>query len=315
MFIPLGDDIERRTFPVLPVILIFANVLVFSLQNRLWTEAVDAGYKGDEPPPSVIEFTETWGLVPTDLAQGRVVGVVTHMFLHAGLLHLVGNMIFLWAFSCSLEVGLGRWRLLAFYLVCGVVGGLAHALFHLSDDLPLVGASGAVAGLIGAHTVLYGLGSQIKGVLLLGITPVRMSIPAWLFGLVWFILQFDLSEILGFEFLGLGADPESGIAWNAHIGGFLAGVVAMEIFRYKTKTSLVRGDGGDLFFEEGTSAAAPDVGQLRDATLAMPQICPECGQELTEQCRITDVLSRCENRECGRMIYLEGVSQPAIPGS
>lgn len=108
MFLPIGDNIERRTLPLVPVLLVFANLFVFLIECR----AIAADPAGG----TVFEaFVMKWGLVPEDLARGQFLGLLTHMFLHGDVLHIAGNLIVLWAFACSLEIGLGRWSLLGFY--------------------------------------------------------------------------------------------------------------------------------------------------------------------------------------------------------
>ena len=299
----IGDNIDKRTFPVVPVILIVLNIVVFLIQNRIWTDAYNPQHHKTELPQEYVDFVMTWGLVPCDVASGQVMGVLTHMFLHGGMLHLIGNMFFLWTFSYSLETGLGRWSLLGFYVLFGVVGGLSHAVFDLTCDLPLVGASGAIAGLMGAYTVLYGLGSKIHAILILFV-PVRVSVPAWLFGAGWFAMQF----------YSAGQDPDgaSGVAWYAHIGGFLAGVIVTECCRYDTKADLVRDRQGLLRFEErNTQQGALPEDHAPAKTLPVPETCPHCGSELDEQNRLSECVARCGESECGRFIYLESPDEAA----
>ena len=255
MLLPVGDDIHKPRFPVVPVALIVLNIAVYVLQSHLWNVSFDANDHQYEAPEAYVEFIQTWGLVPCELVRGQVVGLLTYMFLHGDLIHLIGNMFFLWTFSYSLEVGMGRWSLLGIYLVFGVVAGLCDALLDLSRDVPLLGASGAVAGLMGAYMVLYGLGSKIHTILFVFI-PIRISCPAWLFGLGWFGTQFYFA----------GQDPEGagGVAWYAHIGGFMAGVIVTEVCRNDTQAGLVRARRGLLRFEQRNTsvAAAQETGVL-----------------------------------------------------
>ena len=297
MLIPIGDNIERRSFPIVPTFLIVANILVFVVQYRIMSDAIEAGHTGEEPPAAMIDFVETWGLVPTDMMEGHIVGVVTHMFLHGDFLHLLGNMFFLWAFSCSLEVSLGRWKFLRFYLLFGIVGGLAHAGMNLSSDLPLVGASGAIAGVMGAYTVLYGLGSKIHVFMFFWITPVRFTVPTGIFGLFWFLMQMLLA--------GLDPDSNGGVAWFAHIGGFLIGAVVMEMCRSETKVSLSQDRVGNVFLYEDKSDRALEEVEVEDQnSLQLPSVCPYCAHEMATQKRVSDIMARCDNIACGRIIYL-----------
>jgi membrane associated rhomboid family serine protease len=292
MFLPIGDNIDRRDFPIVPVLLIFANIIAFALEIRIC---------GDAKESDVEAFFQTWGLVPAELSDGKVIGILTHMFLHGGFSHIIGNMFFLWAFSCSLEISLGRATLFGFYLLFGIAGGLTHAFVDMQSELPLVGASGAIAGLIGAYTVLFGVTGKIRGLLFLWATPIRISIPAWLFGIGWFGLQMFNAD----------ADPKgmSGVAWYAHIGGFMAGVVTMLICRRDTQCDVKVDRYGHVSLEapEALEASlAHDVAEMQaEIEMAVPPQCPYCAEAMDEQNRLADNLARCGSPACQRMIYLE----------
>jgi membrane associated rhomboid family serine protease len=302
MFIPIGDNIERRTFPVIPILLILANVLVFVVEMRVFVN----GSTTDEL--ALLGFFKTWGLVPSSLAKGQVSGLITYMFLHGGIMHIVGNMVVLWAFAGSLEVGLGRAALLGFYFLFGVAGGLAHAIMNWSSDLPVVGASGAVAGLIGAYTVLYGPHSRIRTLILLSVHPITVEIPATVYGMGWVLL----------ELWSASCDPEgmSSVAWLAHVGGFVAGAGITFLCRNHTPCRIVEERDGTLTFQETTrkERVSEVDASLTAGDVPLPPLCPYCGSELTKQNRIAANLARCPNPSCERMIYADAV-QPAAPVS
>ncbi len=291
MFLPTGDNVYKRTLPVVPTLLVLANVFVFALECRLFSS-------GNEW--QIREFFDTWGLVPADLAKGQVTGLLTHMFLHASVLHIVGNMFFLWALSGSLEIALGRATLVGFYLLFGVAAALSQAMMDWASTQPMIGASGAVAGLLGAYTILYGPTSWVHGVLFLGLTPVRVSIPTCLFGAGWFGLQMYLAHL----------DPEnkSGVAIHAHIGGFVAGAIVISVFRYSVQHEVQRSGAGQLVLDN--SRGSDRSGRANDGLTQQPRgivppTCPYCGRSLEESARIADNYARCSHLDCHRIICLD----------
>jgi membrane associated rhomboid family serine protease len=304
MFLPIGDDIRHRTFPILPCILIAANFLVFAHQIRI-IKAEEGNARKIER--AVENHYYTWGLVPKDLKEnGQVVGLLTYMFLHGGPMHLLGNMLVLWAFAVSLEAGLGSLTLLGFYLLWGLMGGLAHAAMDWSSDLPLVGASGAIAGLIGAYTILYGYDAKIHCLLWIGWRPINVKIPAIAFGLGW----------IGMQLLDASSDPEgvSGVAWFAHIGGFAAGAVTAWLVRNDTDRELCRDTSGNLAFkdtpeekqrraEKVAESATKKSVELEQLEAVEDNKCPYCQTSLAGATEISPGLWRCANAKCERLVY------------
>lgn len=291
MFLPLGDDIQQRSFPIVPSVLIAINVLVFAYQVRISLEQ-------PENPEVMMEFVQTWGLTPSTLAEGQVIGLLTHMFLHGGVMHLLGNMVVLWAFACSLETGLGAAYLLAFYIVWGLVAGAAHAATEWGSDIPLVGASGAIAGLIGAYTVAYGPQSRIRTLVWIWFRPMVVQIPAMIFGALWF----------GMQLWEASNDPNgmSGIAWFAHIGGFVVGALTMWCVRNQTDHRLIRDTSGELVFQQ--REVPPDEvaveTELPQPSSALPESCPYCSTSLEEATQLAPTLKRCGNPACERLVFL-----------
>ena len=211
--IPIRDTIVSRSPPLVVFGLIGANAVVFYGELGL-------------PPSTVAFWLEHLALVPSRLFGGAaeggallgVLGLVTSQFLHGGLLHLFGNLWTLWIFGDNVEERMGAWRFVLFYLTCGVVAGLVHASFHPHSSVPTLGASGAIAGVMGAYLVLFPLARIIFLVPVL-FYPLFLELPAYLYLGLWFLMQY---------FGGLAAASAPGgaqdIAFWAHIGGFLAGI-------------------------------------------------------------------------------------------
>ncbi|HEY8394007.1 MAG TPA: rhomboid family intramembrane serine protease [Thermaerobacter sp.] len=217
--IPLRDTIRSRRFPLITVLLIATNVYVFYLQ---WTA-------GPTPEAGIARMAETYGLIPAEVPPLSRIGevgllpylpLVTAMFLHGNIMHLAGNMLFLWVFGDNVEDRLGRGRFLLFYLLAGVLGNYAHVIANPSAQLPTVGASGAVAGVLGAYFLAFPR-SRIITLIFLFIFITVAEVPAWVFLLVWFGLQV-LNGVAS-----LGAEGVSLVAWWAHVGGFVTGALGI----------------------------------------------------------------------------------------
>jgi membrane associated rhomboid family serine protease len=206
---PLRDENPTHGTPVVTVTLIIVNVLVFFYQLSL-------GPAGIEP------FVLRFGAIPAEVVSGAnldvslglhpYLSVVSSMFLHGGFGHLLGNMWFLWIFGDNIEDFLGHLGFLAFYLATGVAATLAHVLTSADSTIPLVGASGAISGILGAYIVLHPH-IRVKTLIVLGFFWNVVYVPALFFLGLWFLMQ-----ILG------GFQPGGQVAYGAHVGGFLAGI-------------------------------------------------------------------------------------------
>jgi membrane associated rhomboid family serine protease len=212
--IPLRDTQPSHHFPVVTVGLIAVNVLAFFYQISL-----------DEF--SLNHFVAEYGLVPRRL---QFTDFVTNIFLHGGWWHLIGNMWFLWIYGDNIEDILGRGKFLLFYVLCGVAAGLVHVLFNLDSRVPTIGASGAIAGIMGAYLVKFPH-SRILTLVPVIIFITTMEIPAWLILLYWFVLQF----FSGVGTIGQSHLNQGGVAWFAHVGGFLAGIALIYLLRPQAK--------------------------------------------------------------------------------
>ena len=208
--IPLRDVIPSRTTPYVTISLVVINSLVFIYEFLLG--------------PWVREFTYEFGLVPAYFSWRSV---ITSMFLHGGFLHVAGNMLYLWIFGDNVEDRMGHGRFIVFYLLCGIAAALAQAYTVPDSTVPMVGASGAIAGVMGAYFILYPHSRIVTLVTLLFFWQI-MEIPAIFFLGIWFLMQF-LSGVGSLTAATSG--PAGGIAFWAHIAGFLAGVSGVWVFR------------------------------------------------------------------------------------
>jgi membrane associated rhomboid family serine protease len=209
--IPLRDIIPSRTTPVVTIVLIAVNVLVFLFELSLGR--------------NVDQFTLYWGLVPAAFSW---VTVVTSMFLHGGFLHVAGNMLYLWIFGDNVEDRMGHGRFLVFYLLCGIAAALAQTISQPDSVVPMVGASGAIAGVMGAYFVLYPK-SRIVTLIPLFFFFQVIEVPAILFLGIWFLMQF-ISGLGSIVTVATG-QAAGGVAFWAHVAGFVAGISGVVVFR------------------------------------------------------------------------------------
>lgn len=206
--IPLRALLYRRNVPAMTLILIAVNVLCFLFEMSLPLEVRDA-------------FIERYGLLPDRLAPFTF---LSSMFLHGGWFHLIGNMWFLWVFGSHIEDAMGAPKFLVFYLVSGIASAAVQFAVLFGSPIPTIGASGAIAGVMGAFLILY---PRVRVVTLIFIVffITTINIPAAFMLLYWFFLQV----ISGVGYLSSVSNGQ-GIAWFAHVGGFLAGIVLVRLF-------------------------------------------------------------------------------------
>lgn len=215
--LPLRDTIPSRNYPVVNNCLIGINIFFYLVELS----------KGAD----LNKFIYIYGLVPARYSVPQIASyfstgqqlfaLVSFMFLHGGFWHLLGNMWSLYIFGDNIEDRLGPIRYLLFYLICGITSGLSHLLLNLNSNTPTIGASGAIAGVMGAYLILYPH-SKILTLIPIFIIPYFIEIPAFFFLGFWLVLQF---------LYALGSSgSSSGIAWWAHIGGFIFGIIILKIF-------------------------------------------------------------------------------------
>ena len=215
--IPLRDDNPRRTFPIVTYLLVAVNVLAFvwelSLGRNLDRALFDIAFI-----PARYWLPGNWVF---DLLT-----IVTSMFLHGGLMHIGSNMLYLWIFGDNIEDRLGHFRYLLFYLLCGFLATFAHAMFSPGSRIPAIGASGAIAGVLGAYLILYPHARVMTLIPIFFFITVRQLPAIFILGF-WFILQL----FVGVGSLGVrDAQDMGGVAYWAHIGGFVAGMALIGLF-------------------------------------------------------------------------------------
>jgi|SRR5919206_204813 membrane associated rhomboid family serine protease len=236
MVFPISDDnSDRVVTPYVNYLLLAANILVFIFLQGLGSDD---------------RFTYAWATVPQEIVTGRDIArpvlvqdpisgdpvgriplqptpvsvyltLLTSMFMHGGLVHLLGNMLFLWIFGDNLEDRMGHLRYLVFYLVCGVLASLAHVVMNTGSYIPSLGASGAISGVLGGYLLLFPA-RRVLAILPYGFLT---HVPAWVAIGLWFVFQL----INGLGMLGSGSQA-GGVAYAAHIGGFIAGLVLVRVF-------------------------------------------------------------------------------------
>lgn len=220
--IPLKDDNPSRLTPFVNYALIAACVLVFLWQMTLGPQGGQmAVYALGVIPAVLLGDAE----LPSDVAMvGPWATVITSMFLHGGILHLLGNMLYLWIFGDNVEDSMGHVRFIVFYVLCGIAAVFAQALPDPSSQVPMIGASGAISGVLGAYLLLFPH-ARILVLIPLGFIMHSTRLPAMWVLLLWFGLQFLSSAM---QQAGGG-----GVAFRAHIGGFIAGLVLIPLFKHR----------------------------------------------------------------------------------
>jgi membrane associated rhomboid family serine protease len=206
---PLYDEsFHSRKLPYITIFLILLNVFIFLITYLA---------------PNFDKIVLEYGTIPARILKGEgTFTLITAMFLHAGFLHLIGNMWFLWIFGDNVEHNLGKMKFVIFYFLCGVLAGLFHIFLASGAEIniPTIGASGAISGLLGGYLILYPK-NKIRAFFLVLFTPIIFSVPAFFYIGIWFLYQF------------LSACTPSSVAYFAHIGGFVAGMILVLLLRKK----------------------------------------------------------------------------------
>ncbi len=215
--IPIKDINPTERFAIVTLIIILLNIAVFVYELSLGPRAGEL-------------FVNTFALTPKWLFSGArgVSGAVpssvtlfTSMFLHGGFLHIAGNMLYLWIFGNNVEDAMGRIRFIVFYILCGIIAAYGHALLNTASTIPMIGASGAISGVLGAYLILYPR-ARVLTLIAFGFYIRTVEVPAMFVLGFWFVLQF---------LNALFSSGAGGVAWFAHIGGFVAGVLLIGIFK------------------------------------------------------------------------------------
>lgn len=223
--IPFGDvDHPRQRFHFVVLLLLIANIAVFIYQFRLGEDGfMRFVYQYGATAYELTRYTD----LPPTIDYPIWITAFTSMFMHGGILHIALNMLYLWVFGDNIEDAMGRGRFLLFYLLCGLGALLAQVAVDPASQVPMVGASGAIAGVLGAYLMLFPRG-MVRVVTIVVIIPFFLRLPALIVIGFWIIMQI----ISGYVSLGPSADESTGgVAFFAHIGGFFTGVVLVWFFR------------------------------------------------------------------------------------
>ncbi len=214
MIFPIGDDqIKGGAYPFFSYSFLIVNIAIFMYQVSL-------------SPSDLGAFIEQFAAIPQYIEQGHHLGtLISSMFLHGGLMHLLGNMLFLWVFADNIEATIGNFPFLLFYLAGGVFATLAHVYFNLGSDVPSLGASGAISAVMGAYLVMFPQ-SRVKVIVFLFIILRRVTLSALAFLGIWIVIQV-VSTV---QSMGM-APGQSGTAWFAHLGGVVFGLAMGTLFR------------------------------------------------------------------------------------
>ncbi len=214
--IPIRDNNPTKTFPIFTLLIVAANIFIFLYQVSLGPEAGELIASMATIPLHVVsmgnELTPRGIPVPATL--------FTSLFLHADLMHLGGNMLYLWIFGNNIEDRLGHFRFFIFYLLCGLIATSCHIASNPGSTTPLIGASGAIAGTLGAYLLLFPK-ARIDTLIFIVFFVRIIRVPAFFFLSFWFFLQ------------AINAPAGGRVAWMAHIGGFLAGLILVKLFQKK----------------------------------------------------------------------------------
>jgi len=211
--IPLKDNVPTRTFPIITITIVLVNILVF-LRSLMLTDGLGR------------HVVQAYALIPKellvaatarpDLLPYNILTIFTSMFLHGGILHLGGNMLYLWIFGKNVEDATGHSRFILFYLFSGVAAALVQCSVDPGSAVPMIGASGAISGILGAYLLLYPR-ARVKTLIFIFLFITTVDIPAMVLLSLWFFVQIIFSH-------------GQGVAWFAHIGGFLFGLVTIKLF-------------------------------------------------------------------------------------
>lgn len=214
--IPIKDINPTKRFAIVTVLLIAVNSAVFVYEMLLGTEAGES-------------FVSSFALIPRNLfshsAETSIparLTIFSSMFLHGGIFHVAGNMLYLWIFGNNVEDSMGRIRFIFFYFLCGAIAAYSHAAANAASTVPMIGASGAVSGVLGAYLMLYPR-ARVHTLVVFGFYIRTIEVPAMFVLGFWFILQF-LNAVIS-------AGTGQGVAWYAHVGGFVAGIVLIGLFK------------------------------------------------------------------------------------
>lgn len=337
MIIPVGDDLKKEGLPLIGAAIIAACLLVGLFELRLWKEGLpeqpsigglltgtdDLDFDGERfvarPQPvsaSFMDFVNAWGVTPCEDHGRWSIRFLTHMFLHGDLCHLLGNLMTMWVFLPSLEAAFGRLRFLILYLMAGIAGGLMHCTLQPESTVPMIGASGAISGMIGSYFVLFGGLARINfvwnGGIITGWRWVTFQLPAGLYVFFWLVLP----QVLAVE-TAVATGDHMGVAWFAHAGGFFMGVIftavqrgeVLQGVRYSREGHITIGETEETRLESRQVQSA-DREEIEALVAMGPALCQYCRTPLSAGMEMSAGLIRCGNPTCGMLNILD--AQPAV---
>jgi len=218
---PIWDDVPTKKFPLITVILIALNSMVFLYQVSLGERFTEFIHSMGLLPFEITHHIDLFPFGPSPI----YLTIFSSMFMHGSIVHLLGNMLFLWIFGNNIEDYLGRKKFVIFYLICGIAAAFTQIFFNPDSKVPMVGASGAIAGVLGAYFLLYPR-AKVTTVIIFVFFIRLIKIPAVVVLGFWIIYQF----LYGISSLAVRTG-EGGVAWFAHIGGFICGVILIKLFK------------------------------------------------------------------------------------
>ncbi len=229
--IPLRDNVPSRLFPLMTILLVAGNVTAFIYELTMSPRALNRFiYHAGVVPAVVFHWPQSH--LP---ASALFAPFITSMFLHGGWLHLIGNMWYLWIFGPGVEDRLGHFRFLPFYMLCGIGAGIVHTIMNADATIPTVGASGAIAGVLGAYVVSYPF-ARVLTLIPIFIFIQFIEIPAVIVLGFWFLMQF----LSGTASLAVSTSANTGgVAWWAHVGGFIIGIILVTLLAQRPRQSYV----------------------------------------------------------------------------
>lgn len=214
--LPIRDRIPTVRFPLITVLIVLANIAVFGLQMLVLASGGEGAFQ---------QLVLQYGVVPAQasaapFSTGTWLDFLTSMFMHGGVMHILGNMLYLWIFGNNIEDVMGKFWFTVFYLACGVAASLAQIWSAPNSPIPGIGASGAISGVLAAYLVFYPT-ARVDTLVIFGFFARLTSLPAVIVLGMWFVLQL----FNGFLSFGVSQASQGGVAWFAHIGGFVAGLI------------------------------------------------------------------------------------------
>ncbi len=222
---PIWDDVPTKKFPLITVILIVLNSIVYLYQMSLGERFNEFIYSMGLVPFEIAHHIDLFPTGPSPI----YLTILFSMFMHGSIVHLLGNMLFLWIFGNNIEDYLGKKYFVIFYLFCGTAAALTQIFFNPDSIVPMVGASGAIAGVLGAYLLLYPR-AKVTTVIIFGFFIRLIKIPAVVVLSFWIVYQF----LYGISSLAVKSG-EGGVAWFAHIGGFISGIIIIKLYKMFVK--------------------------------------------------------------------------------